>query len=62
MRVCQAHKEKAVMTLKNLRDDAEYDFCPTCAEVFELISSGAFFTDEKPDEKPKRGRPPKGGE
>ncbi len=59
MRVCEAHKVKAVVTLKSSQDDSEHDLCPECFEAFNLIVSGAFFTD---DASPKRGRHPKAKE
>ncbi len=63
MRVCEAHKIKAVVTLKSMHDDSEHDLCPECFEAFNLIVSGAFFADAAAEEAaPKRGRPPKAKE
>jgi hypothetical protein len=59
MRVCEAHREKAVQTLKSTRDDSEYDLCETCYEAFMLIASGAMFRSPDDAGKPRRGRPPK---
>ena len=58
MRVCEAHKVRAVVTLKSLTDDSEYDLCPECQEAFNLLVSGAFFADVTHEEETKkRGRP-----
>ena len=59
MRVCEAHKIKAVITLKSFQDDTEYDLCPECYEAFQLVVSGAFFADAEAEDAPKRGRPRK---
>ena len=60
MRVCESHKVKAVVTLKNSVDDSEHDLCSECYEAFQLIVSGAFFADAQAEEaSPKRGRPRK---
>lgn len=60
MRVCEAHKIKAVVTLKSSQDDSEHDLCPECYEAFQLVVSGAFFADvQAEDESRKRGRPRK---
>ena len=59
MRVCEAHKIKAVVTLKSSQDDSEHYLCPECFEAFQLIVSGAFFADAAAEEQEskKRGRP-----
>jgi hypothetical protein len=62
IRVCEAHKVKAVVTLKSSQDDSEYDLCPECFEAVQLIVSGAFFADAAAENAPKRGRPPKAKE
>lgn len=63
MRVCEAHRERAVVTLKNSKDDSEYDLCGECFEAFTLIASGEFFRveDSHEDSAPprRRGRPPR---
>ena len=60
MRVCCAHKEKSVLSLVDRFDPgAEYDFCPECMEVFQLLVSGEFFVDAGEEEIRKRGRPKK---
>ena len=54
MRVCGAHKERAVMSLIDKHDTAmEFDFCPECVEVFQLLVSGEFFNVKRPG-RPKR--------
>ena len=62
IRVCEAHRIKAVVTLKSSQDDSEHDLCPECLEAFHLIVSGAFFADAAAEDIPKRGRPPKAKE
>lgn len=50
MRVCELHREKAIETLKSLKDGTEYDLCPQCAEIIKEIMRG------KPENEVKRGR------
>jgi hypothetical protein len=51
MRVCIAHKEKAIVTLRNINDDAEYDLCQACFEQILPTLTG--------DLKNRPGRPAK---
>lgn len=61
MRVCEAHKEKSVLSLVNRFDPGEeWDLCPECVEVFQLMVSGDFFKVPEGETKRRPGRPPKG--
>ena len=49
MRVCIVHMEKAVTTLKDMRDDTEYDLCQKCFDRVIPIMNG-----EKQPGRPKK--------
>lgn len=48
MRVCSLHIEKAIVTLKNTRDDGEYDLCPACWEMVQAAINGMYEEKEVP--------------
>jgi hypothetical protein len=40
MRVCIAHKEAAVTTLKDINDNSEYDLCGECLKTIIPLLNG----------------------
>lgn len=52
MRVCIAHMERAVTTLKDIKDGAEYDLCQQCLDRIMPIING----ERKPGKSKKDGK------
>lgn len=48
MRVCIAHKDPAVITLRNMADNAEYDLCQVCFDAILPVLTGE---QERPQRK-----------
>lgn len=60
MRICEKHRERATVTLKNLKDGTEYDLCPKCeAELYEILNEKPKIPAEKGEELGRKRTPRK---